>query len=129
MNTIAIATASSLSHPFNFEMTQRDQRCKIFSVTDHSPLTPVNPQFGLFGHIRSGWKIIRPLMLMIEQDEDDYYIVSDDEFLVYGYGKTQLLAQQDYIISLIEYYQILQKQEDNLTQAVFNYLQSYLSPI
>ena len=115
MNTITVSTASSLLYPF--------------SIVDYSSPTPVNLQFGLFGHIKQGWEIISPLMLTIEQDENDYYVVSDNEFLVYGYGKTRLLAQKDYIISLIEYYQILEKQEDPLTQAMFNYLQSYLSPI
>ncbi len=42
----------------------------------------------------------------LEQDENGDFILSDDLFLVYGYGKTKEEAKKDYFISLIEYCQI-----------------------
>ena len=37
------------------------------------------------------------------EEDQGYYIVSDDMFLVYGEGETIEEAYQDYIISLIDY--------------------------
>lgn len=127
MNTIAIAKPTPSSGFLNFWATQSSQQYEKFSIANHASLgLPTSQHIGLSGTIKPGWKIIRPLMLTIEQDKNGYYIVSDDDFFVYGYGKTQSLAHQDYIVSLIEYYQLVEKQEDKPTQAIFNSLQSYL---
>jgi hypothetical protein len=128
MITIAIETATPSSLFFSFGAAQISKRDEILYPANHASLVLLNSQPDvLLGIIKPKWEIIRPLMLTIEQDKDGYYIISDDDFLVYGYGKTQFLARQDYIISLIEYYQLLEKQEDHPTQAIFNSLQSYLS--
>jgi len=88
------------------------------------PLT----QIALFGPIAPGWELVQFLTVTIEKDQDDDYLMSDDEFLVYGTGETLTQAHQDYITSLIEYYQLLSQHKDRPTQSLFRHLQSYLRP-
>lgn len=49
--------------------------------------------------------------MRIERDEYGWYLVSDEISLVYGYGKTQEEARQDYEDSLDEYKKIVQQEE------------------
>jgi len=86
-------------------------------------------QFELFGKIAPGWKMIRPLEITIEQDDNEDHMANDDEFCVYGYGNTQLLALRDYATSLIEYYQLIEKHMAFSTQAIFVSLKSYINRI
>lgn len=84
------------------------------------------------GTIASGWELIRALPVKIEQDEDGYYIVSDDTFLVYGEGRTLEEAQQDYTESLIDYYEIIATRagEGHIpTHQLLQLLQEYLHPV
>lgn len=131
MNAIAFSPSQMMlsSSSFRFGRAQSTQQYEKRSVTTSAISPSPNLQIGLVGCILPGWKMIRPLLVTIEQDEDQSYLVSDDEFLIYGCGNTQVLAQQDYITSLIEYYQLLEQQHDMETQALFRYLQSYLSPM
>ena len=57
--------------------------------------------------IALGWRITQLLRVNLEQDEDGCYLVSDNVSVVYGIGDTRFEAEQDYIVSLIEYYQLL----------------------
>jgi hypothetical protein len=98
-------------------------------VTTSTKLPVLKPQFVLLGKIADGWKIIRELQLAVERDDDGYYLVSDDEFFVYGEGETLVQARRDYIISLIEYYELVARHDDAPTQTLFRYLKSYLCPI
>lgn len=50
---------------------------------------------------------MRFLLITLEQDEDGLYLASDDQFAVYGDGETLAEALKDYIVSLIEYFEIL----------------------
>ena len=43
------------------------------------------------------------VLLTFERDEDGEFIVTDDFSVVYGNGKTALLALSDYCVSLEEY--------------------------
>jgi hypothetical protein len=61
----------------------------------------------LFGQIAPDWQIVQPMPIDIEKDEDGSYIVSDALFLVFGVGDTKDMALQDYISSLIEYYDLV----------------------
>jgi len=82
----------------------------------------------LFGKIASNWEVTKPLLVKIEQEEDGSYLVSEDLFAVYGVGDTSYDALQDYITSLIEYYNLLSaRAEKNVpTQTLFRCLQQYL---
>ena len=88
------------------------------------------PQILLFGNIAPGWEISQPLLATLERDDDGCYIASDDQFAVYGDGDTPLKALQDYVESLIDYYQLLatRAEDDPPTEALFRRLQLYLHP-
>lgn len=47
------------------------------------------------------------LQTNLERDENGCYLVSDNVSVVYGVGDTPVEAQQDYIVSLKEYLQLL----------------------
>jgi len=61
------------------------------------------------GQIAEGWQLLRPLALTIETDDDGSYIASDSEFAQYGEGPTRDEAIRDYIATLIEYFNLLEK--------------------
>jgi hypothetical protein len=87
------------------------------------------PNFSyLRGEIKQNWRLIQPLLVEIEQDDDDSYIISDTQFGVYGHGATVFEAQQDYIVSLIDYYQLLSERANTglPTRLQFYSLQLYL---
>jgi hypothetical protein len=65
---------------------------------------------------------------MIEQDDDGSYIASDDLFAVYGTGDTASNAWQDYVVSLMDYYELVYRQaKDNAaTCALLLHLQNYI---
>jgi len=82
----------------------------------------------LIGEIAPGWEIIQALFITTERDDNGFYIVADDEFGVYGYGRTSKAAERDYIDSLIEYYEIVESQADfNLgNRMLFDHLRKYI---
>jgi hypothetical protein len=89
---------------------------------------PTSLQVSLMGEIAPGWEIIQLLLVTIEQDEDGCYIASDDEFTVYGDGDTPDEALQDYVVSLIDYYELLAvRARDN--RELLHHLQKYLNPV
>jgi len=83
------------------------------------------------GSIAPSWRVVQPLLVTLERDEDGYYIVSDDEFAVYGDGYSIEEAVEDYKVSLIDYYQLLTARVDGdfLTQALLRRLERYLRPV
>jgi hypothetical protein len=86
-------------------------------------------QLLLRGRIAPGWMIVQPLPLLLEQDDDGSFLVSDDLFAVYGEGSVAVEALQDYIVSLIDYYQLLTARAaeyDPPAQALLRHLRLYL---
>lgn len=63
----------------------------------------------LIGQISNDLFITQPFQINFERDDDGTHVVSDDLFLVYGSGDNQNSALQDYVSSLIEFYEILKK--------------------
>ena len=83
----------------------------------------------LVGRIAKGWELVPPLPIRTEWD-GDLYIVSDSLFSVSGDGDTEVAAQEDYVTSLIEYYQLLDRRADNVfTQALLQKLKRYLQRV
>lgn len=98
-----------------------------------SPITPVeefNPQYLLFGDIAPGWRLTQLLLLTVEE-EQGYYIVSDDVFVVYGDGDTLEAAHQDYVASLLDYYRLVEASANTRIEdrPVLLRLQEYLVPV
>lgn len=113
-NSTMYSVAETVKHP--------DQR-------GNSPRTIRFPdlQAYLFGEISKELIVVQWLLLNIEQDEDQSYVVSDEIFLVYGSGNNQSDAIKDYIASLIEFYNILKASKtDPFDQKQFAHLQSYI---
>jgi len=97
-------------------------------------IRPVRPfqfpdnQVFLLGNISDDLVVSQFLPLTIEQEDDGSYIVSDDIFLVYGDGNTKSDAMKDYQVSLVKYFQIIEKsaETNKFDKALFDQLQSYI---
>ena len=75
------------------------------------------------------WKLVQPLTLLYERDVDGTHLVSDNLFAVYGIGDTFGEAFQDYIASLIDYYQVIAGSiADDTSKQQFARLRQYLQP-
>ena len=61
------------------------------------------------GEIKEGWVIRQPISLQLERDEDSAYIISEETFNIYGQGPSIGDAQEDFIVALVEYYEILKQ--------------------
>ena len=84
------------------------------TVSSESSSSPVSTEaqtisFPLRGRIHPGWELWRELWLTIEQDADGTYIVDDDVSVIYGAGDTRAEAVYDYILSLVEYYELCER--------------------
>jgi hypothetical protein len=62
----------------------------------------------LLGPLVPGWAFKQPFQVQIEQDEEGNYVVSDDQFAVYGVGEDRPSAIKDYLVSLVEYYELVE---------------------
>jgi len=127
MNQLLLeGTANDLSVNFGFSISNE----QYFNV--HLDYSYSDVQFNLLGNIAKGWEIIEPLLVTLEQDEDGYYILSDDLFLIYGEGKTEIEAEKDYITTFIDYYQLIDAKAnvgDNFSQRILKNIQKYLRPV
>jgi hypothetical protein len=83
----------------------------------------------LAGRISDGWQL-EPLSVEVEQDSDGSILVSENIFLMYGTGATEAAAIQDYTLSLVEYYGLLEASavDNPLDREAFQHLQLYLKP-
>lgn len=77
-----------------------------------------------------GWLRIKPLVLTIECDSHGQYLMSDDEFMVYGVGTTIAEAYGDYVLSLIEYFGLVEQgaTENRYDATELRHLRAYLQP-
>jgi hypothetical protein len=84
----------------------------------------------LQGELVRGWQIKKPFDVIVEVDEQGYFVVSDDIFGVYGEGRTQRAALDDYAVSLCEYFELVAAEaaQDEANQALLAHLQIYLEP-
>jgi hypothetical protein len=94
------------------------------------PSSSILPKILLPQTLGYGWSLTQPLQLILERDDDGSYILSDGVFAVYGSGDTEEEAYADYIISLIDYYELLASRvtnNDPNNSSPFSRLQQYLS--
>lgn len=116
-----------------FPLVPTYQEARPYRVTfpDWAIGSSFAPVYPLLGVIAPDWMVIQPLMITFERDEDGYCIASDDAFLVYGYGSTAPAALDDYVVSLIDYYELLWARagDDPHTWALFQRLRSYVWPL
>jgi|SRR3954452_7300164 len=83
----------------------------------------------LQGMIAPGWKLIEPLAISVEVDEDGQYLLIDEMFSIYGEGNNIADAQQDLITSLIEYYELISEFEDEPSRELLGMIRKYLNHI
>ncbi|MBK8050884.1 MAG: hypothetical protein IPK16_29555 [Anaerolineales bacterium] len=67
--------------------------------------------------------------MTMEQDEDGLFLASDSITTVYGYGEDGAEALDDYIVSLIEYYELLEGSNSLTAVSAFDFLRGYLNKI
>lgn len=72
----------------------------------------------------------RPLTLLVEQEGDGLFVVSDDVFALYGDGETLSAARQSYIVSLIDYYEMVAEHagEESFDSEGLARLRTYVQP-
>ena len=82
----------------------------------------------LLGEIGPGLNLIKPLMVKIER-ENDYFIVSESIFGVYGVGDTIREGVQDYEVSLFEFFELISQRarENPHNIDLLNKLEEYIS--
>ena len=99
----------------------------IAGVSERSDLALV---YILEGQVAENWILNKPLLITLEQEEGSY-IFSDEQFMVYGVGDTPELAFQDYLSSLIEYFDLIssRRDHDQQTDFTFRHLKQYLHKI
>ena len=87
------------------------------------------PQTFLLGRVKPGLRVVSPLQIVFERDDDGSYIVSDDLFGIYGEGRNPAEAQRDYVVVLCDYYQLLAAHAatDEANRVVFEQLQRYVT--
>jgi len=79
-------------------------------MSTFSSTVPPNLRYLPQGALGSGWKIVSAIVLNVENDDDGEFVVTDFFSTVYGNGKTERYAINDYYLSLIDYYEILENQ-------------------
>ncbi len=79
------------------------------SPADQSSTHISQMAFLFYGRVREDWIVQQPISLSLERDEDDTYIISEEVFNIYGHGSSFKEAQEDFIVALIEYHEILKK--------------------
>lgn len=116
----AVADSSFYSPPPKQLEQRQVRRVQIYKIYPY--------QAYIVGRIHPSLFLVQPLQIIIEQDEDESFVVSDDLFLVYGSGKNQSEAMKDYVQSLVEFYQIIVKNaaSNSFDNQLLTHLQTYI---
>ena len=86
-----------------------------------SLLTPYETIFVTLneGKIDDNWRLSRSIMLLVDREDDGWYVVSDDLFRVYGDAANFRAALTEYISALIDHYEFLERElRENSNHAV-----------
>ncbi len=91
------------------------------------PVYPLMPGHSLSG----GLEMTRQLDLHVERIRKGLIIISDDEFMVYGEGKTYAEALIEYKASMADYFELVHDsaQDHPPSLALFDKLLEYIQPI
>ncbi len=82
------------------------------------------------GRIEDGWTLVRPIMLLVEREDDGWYVVSDDMVGVYGDAESLRQAVDQYASGLIDQYQFFLRESRNNPLAIpqLERMRKYLQP-
>jgi hypothetical protein len=128
-NATRFCQAARLVTSTQFDIRPHHYLSSFYDV--EPPITPLAAACYLFGEIAPGWFIRTPIHILTECDDDGSFIVSDDTFAVYGTGNTPSQARQDYIVSLVEYYELVSDhaRDDPHTRSLLKRLQHYVQKV
>ena len=76
-----------------------------------------------------GYALVQPIPIEIEQGDNGGYLICAPVFHEYGEGATLEAAQEDYLLALVGYYQLLKENATSKnvpTQMQFAQLREYL---
>lgn len=64
----------------------------------------------LVGEIEPGWVLRRPMKIWVDRDDEGEYVATNDQMSVFGVGKEWSDAIDDYVASLIDYYELIERE-------------------
>lgn len=103
---------------------------QLRAVRAHAVIPPSFPrQITLFGELSDEYRLVKPLTIDLETEDNGNLVASEGVFYIYGSGQTRAEAVKDYVKSLREYYELLSEQTDAPTAALFGFVSSYVQPI
>jgi len=74
---------------------------------------PIQYPISQLNHPR--YELLQPITVTVELDRDTHeYIISDDQIDMYGIGESLTDALYDYQISIVEYFELLMRDEEKL---------------
>jgi len=82
------------------------------------------------GWIEEGWTLMRPIILLVECEDDGWYVVSDDIFGVYGDAESLRRALHQYASGLIDEYEFFRREARHNPLAIpqMERMEKYLQP-
>ncbi len=82
------------------------------------------------GRIEEGWTLMRPIILLVEREDDGWYVVSDGIFGVYGDADSLRQAVQQYASGLIDEYEFFRHEARHNPLAIpqLERMRKYLQP-
>lgn len=82
------------------------------------------------GRIEEGWTLMRPIILLVEREDDGWYVVSDDIFGVYGDAESLRQAVDQYASGLIDEYEFFRRESPHnpLAMPDLGRMRKYLQP-
>lgn len=109
-----------MAYNFSFNLSTGTE--KQFTLT-RKPATSY-----IAGQIAPDWFLVRPLLIERETDDDGSYIISDLMFGVYGHGDSYESAHNDFVLSLIEFYELVEERAPSnpFTNALYGRLRMFL---
>ena len=83
------------------------------------------------GKIGDSWALDVPLTLFVERELDGWYVISDEQFHMYGDGATFREALEDYLSTLIDQHRFLSREAQTNPMAVehWQHMQKHLRQI
>jgi len=82
------------------------------------------------GRIEEEWALLRPIILLVEPEDDGWWIVSDDIFGVYGDAESLRRALHQYASGLIDEYDFFRREARHNPLAIpqWERMRKYLQP-
>lgn len=107
MESLLIETAQTSHNRALFAAMEPPRATARVAVSTASKVTVPETHVLLQGDLDAGLRLVAPLLVTIERDEQGWFVVGDDIFLQWGEGETANTALADYRSTLAEYYALV----------------------